>query len=535
MNNNEQQQQLTTNTTNTTADIEITSPPAPIPVTRESSNNTILGIDWKTLRSFLGPGLLVSLGYLDPGNLESDLQNGAYTGYSLLGVLFWSTFIGLFLQILSARLGVVTGKNLAQHCRDSYSRRISFCLWIAIEFVIVGADIQEIIGTAIAFHILFKFPLWLGCLITVFDAFTLLAFHQSKAKKFELLIVTFISAMAICFFVTLTISGFNVEKALLNLAIPTVPNYGRLQAVGTLGAVVMPHNLFLHSALVTTRAINRNDLTAVHEACKYNLIESTISLFVAFLINAAVVMTFSHTFFDEECAKATGGPFARVYHHDNNHHHNTISITCGEIGLADSGTALETSLSKSARYVWAIGLLAAGQSSTLTGTVAGTAVMDGFLNLQLPPWQRLLLTRSIALIPSLFVALAASSSNRITDRVDELLNVLQSVQLPFALIPLLIFTNDVQIMGTEFVNGKIVKFFLYGLTFGVLAVNALLVFDKARGWLSRQNIGVLILFGGIACIYLGMIAIVTLTRKFMVKNDEIREPLLMIDESTNGL
>lgn len=304
-------------------------------------------IDWKTLWSYTGPGWLMSLAYLDPGNLEADLQQGAYTGYSLLWVLFWCTTMGLFLQLLAARLGVVTGKHLAQMCVDEkhgYSRPVAMALWVCTELAIIGSDVQEVVGSAIAFKIIFGFPLWVGALITACDTFTFLGLHAFGVRKLEAFIAVLIGTMCVCFWVTFVTSKPDVGEIIEGTIVPSAESYMGNQAVGTMGAVIMPHNIFLHSALVLSRQINRKDQRKVSEANKYNAIESSGSLFFSFIINLAVVGTYAATFFKKECAEEDGGPYAWVIQDDG-------QGQCAEIGLADTQEALDHTLGKASRYV----------------------------------------------------------------------------------------------------------------------------------------------------------------------------------------
>lgn len=423
-------------------------------------------IDWRTLWSYMGPGWLMSLAYLDPGNLEADLQQGAYTGYKILWVLFWCTCMGLFLQVLAARLGVVTGKHLAQMCVDpkhGYSRPVAMALWVCTELAIIGSDVQEVVGSAIAFKILFGFPLWVGALITACDTFTFLGLHAFGVRKLEAFIAVLIGTMCGCFWVTFVLSKPNVGKIFEGIVVPSAEPYMANQAVGTIGAVIMPHNIFLHSALVLSRQLDRKKTRKVAESAKYNAIESSLSLLFSFVINVAVVGTYAATFYKKECANEDGGPYAWVKDESG-------EGTCQTIGLADTQDALTHTLGKSAKFVWAFGLLAAGQASTMTGTFAGQYVMEGFIQMKVAAWKRLAVTRSIALVPSVLVAIAASHNQSTSDNVDEWLNILQSVQLPFALLPVLHFTSSEAVMGT-FKNSRTVKLIGWILATVVIMTN----------------------------------------------------------------
>lgn len=413
---------------------------------------------WKKLWHFTGPGFLMSIAYLDPGNLTSDLQSGAYTGYELIWVLFVATLLGLLLQVLAARLGVVTGHDLAQLCRANYSRRTSILLWIMTELAIIGSDIQEVIGSAIAFNLLLGLPLYAGVLITGADTFTFLALHYFGVRKLEALFCTLIGTMCLCFFVDfgyIQPSGSGIMKGF----IPSMSSYAVLQAVGLIGAVIMPHNFYLHSALVKSRAVDRRKEHKVREANFYFAIESAVALGVSFLINLAVVSVFAAGFFKDECAQ-NGQAW--------------VGDECREVSLEDAGTVLEKALGSTAKYVWGIGLLAAGQSATMTGTYAGQFVMEGFVSIPVPQWQRVLFTRAIALGPALLVALLANGN---TDVMSAWLNVLQSVQLPFALLPLLHFTSSPKWMG-NFANSTGLAAFVWVFGISLIALNFYLVINQ---------------------------------------------------------
>lgn len=423
---------------------------------------TTRGFSWRTLWMYAGPGWLMSIAYVDPGNLESDLQAGAYAGYQLTWVLFGATAMGLFLQVLAARLGVVTGKNLAEMCTAVYPRWASLILWLMTEIAIVASDVQEVLGSSIAFQVLFGFPLWIGCLITGFDTFTFLLLHRYGIRKLEAFFVSLILVMLVCFCANL-VRGDVASRDILSGFKPRVDRYAMTQAVGILGAVIMPHNIFLHSALVQTRQVNRHDGRKVREANKYFAIESTLALFVSFLINLAVLAVFAKGFFSSDCTAsyetngvntacvpnaivdgATYGPCQLASGGEG---------MCQEIGLSRAGVALSGMLGKYADTIWAIGLLAAGQSATMTGTYAGQFVMEGFLQLHLSPWKRVALTRCVSLVPAMTVAILSQQHPADSDHMDELLNVLQSIQLPFALLPVLTFTSSRAIMG-DFANSK---------------------------------------------------------------------------------
>ena len=330
----------------------------------------------------------MSLAYLDPGNLEADLQMGAYSGSQLIWVLLWSTVMGLFLQLLAARLGVSSGRNLAQTCRAEYPRWVAYTLWGMTEVAIIASDIQEIVGTAIAFRILFGFPLWGGALLTGLDTFTFLGLHYFGIRRLEAFICCLILVMACCFAINFFASAPAMGEMLHGAIVPDVPSYGRSIAVGTLGSVIMPHNIYLHSALVQSRRVNHDDSLQVRTANKYFAIEAAAALLASFFINLFVVGCFSEAFFDKRCAEASGGPYALLalgaaaasHHNRNSCQAGPLAkhqVCCGTIGLAQSQYALVETLGDSAKYIWAVGLLAAGQASTMTGVIAGQCVMEG--------------------------------------------------------------------------------------------------------------------------------------------------------------
>ena len=362
------------------------------------------------------------------------------------------------MQILALRLGVTTGKHLAEICRENYAPWVKNLLWFMTELAIIGSDIQEVIGSAIAFKLLFGLPLWAGCLITGFDTFTFLILHAFGVRKLEAFFAVLIGTMAVCFCVDFAYVKPGAAQIFGGFE-PYVSDYAVVQAVSIVGAVIMPHNIYLHSALVQSRHIDRNRRSKIAEANLYFSIEAAISLFISFLINLAVVSVFAKGFFRPDCAQDGK---AWVEHLQ----------MCDNIGLEEAGESLEGLLGSAAAKIWGIGLLAAGQSSVMTGTFAGQYVMEGFWKIQLPQWKRVIVTRSIALIPALLVSILAQTGSG--DTLDEWLNVLQSVQLPFALLPVLHFTSSKRIMG-EFANGPWLKIFVSTISVGVLGINMYLI------------------------------------------------------------
>lgn len=428
---------------------------------------------WRKLWLFTGPGFLMSIAFLDPGNLEGDLQAGAIAGYSLLWLLMWATGMGLLIQLLSARLGVATGRHLAELCRDEYPRWARLLLWIMAELALIGSDIQEVIGSAIAIKILSHgvLPLWSGVLITALDCFVFLFLENYGVRKLEAVFAVLIATMALSFawlFGETKPSGLDL---LAGIVIPKLSSKTIQQAVGVVGCIIMPHNVFLHSALVQSRDIDHRKRGRVQEALNYYTIESTLALVVSLIINLFVTTVFAKSFY--------GTPEAE------------------SIGLSNAGHYLQEKYGGGLfpiLYIWAIGLLAAGQSSTITGTYAGQFIMGGFLNLRLKKWIRALITRSCAIIPTIIVALIFDTSDDMLDVLNEWLNVLQSVQIPFAVIPLLYMVSREDIMGV-FRIGPVLKTLAWLVAGLVIVINGYLMLEffsfEARG----------LVFGSIVCVF----------------------------------
>ncbi|XP_035015425.1 natural resistance-associated macrophage protein 2 [Hippoglossus stenolepis] len=425
-----------------------------VPVPDEDSEQTSFSL--RKLWAFTGPGFLMSIAYLDPGNIESDLQSGAKAGFKLLWVLLGATIIGLLLQRLAARLGVVTGMHLAEVCNRQYHRVPRVILWLMVELAIIGSDMQEVIGCAIAFNLLSsgRIPLWGGVLITIVDTFVFLFLDKYGLRKLEAFFGLLITVMAITFGYEYVTVSPDQGQLLKGMFVPYCQGCGPVQmtqAVGIVGAVIMPHNIYLHSALVKSREVDRTNRKEVKEANKYFFIESTIALFISFLINVFVVAVFAEAFYGRtnmevhNVCNDSGSPHSHLFPLDN----QTL-----EVDIYKGGVVLGCFFGPVALYIWAVGILAAGQSSTMTGTYSGQFVMEGFLNLRWSRFARVLLTRSIAITPTLLVAIF-QDVHRLTG-MNDFLNVLQSMQLPFALIPILTFTSLPSLMN-EFANGLVYK------------------------------------------------------------------------------
>ncbi|XP_041801305.1 natural resistance-associated macrophage protein 2-like isoform X1 [Chelmon rostratus] len=419
----------------------------------ESDNQVF---SFRKLWAFTGPGFLMSIAYLDPGNIESDLQSGAKAGFKLLWVLLGATIIGLLLQRLAARLGVVTGMHLAEVCNRQYPKVPRIILWLMVELAIIGSDMQEVIGCAIALNLLSvgRIPLWAGVLITITDTFVFLFLDKYGLRKLEAFFGFLITVMALSFGYEYVLVKPDQGELLKGMFLPYCAGCGPVQleqAVGIVGAVIMPHNIYLHSALVKSRDVDRTNKKEVKEANKYFFIESTIALFISFLINVFVVAVFAQAFYNKTnmevnaLCNASGSPHSDLFPVNN----GTL-----EVDIYKGGVVLGCFFGPAALYIWAIGILAAGQSSTMTGTYSGQFVMEGFLNLRWSRFARVLLTRSIAITPTLLVAIF-QDVHRLTG-MNDFLNVLQSMQLPFALIPILTFTSLTSIMN-DFANKMVWK------------------------------------------------------------------------------
>jgi manganese transport protein len=410
---------------------------------------------WRKLLAFAGPGLMVAVGYMDPGNWATDLAGGARFGYLLLSVVLISNFLAILLQHLSLKLGIVTGRDLAQACRDHYSRPVSLALWVLCEIAIAACDLAEVIGSAIALNLLFGIPLVIGVLITAVDVVAVLFLQSRGFRYLESLVAGLIAVIGACFVYELVVSNPPMAAVLGGLApsLRIVFNPGALYiAIGILGATVMPHNLYLHSSIVQTRAFSRNDAGKA-EAIKFATIDSTTALLLAFFINAAILVLAAAAF------------------------HNTAYETIADIG--DAYKLLTPVLGASfASVAFAVALLASGQNSTLTGTLAGQIVMEGFLDIHLPAWLRRLITRSLAIIPAVIVA--ALYGEHGTGQLLILSQVILSLQLSFAVVPLVRFTSDKAKMG-RFVNPGWLKA-LAGLVAVVIAgLNVYLIVQTFLG------------------------------------------------------
>src|ERR1700726_870865 len=403
----------------------------------------------RKMLAFWGPGYLIAVGYMDPGNWATDLGGGSKFGYTLLSVVLFSSLMAIFLQALSAKLGIATGRDLAQACREHYSRRTGIALWVLCEIAIAACDLAEVLGSAIALKLLFGLPLLAGVLLTGLDVLLVLALQGRGFRVLETLVVTLILTIAGCFAYEI----FFARPLWIEAARGFLPAAEILRnremlylAIGILGATVMPHNLYLHSSLVQTRAFKEN-AQGKREAIRFATLDSTLALGFSLFINAAILVLGAAAF------------------------HQRGMTTAADIGQAYQllTPVLGASL---ASTLFAAALLCSGQNSTVTGTLAGQIVMEGFLNLRLKPWLRRLITRSMAIIPAAIV-IGVMGEGRVTALLI-LSQVILSFQLPFAVVPLIQFTGDRAKMG-EFTNGPVTAIFGWFLAAAIIILNGALL------------------------------------------------------------
>ena len=413
---------------------------------------------WRKIFAFAGPGYLVAVGYMDPGNWATDLAGGSQFGYTLLSVILMSNLMAVLLQGLALKLGIVTGRDLAQACRDHFSPPVNFFLWVLCEIAIAACDLAEVIGSAIALNLLFHIPLALGVLITAADVLVVLLLQNKGFRLLEAMVITLIGTVGACFVFELFVSHPQFS-AVLGGFIPraeVISNPAMLYiAIGILGATVMPHNLYLHSSIVQTRRYESTS-AGKREAVRYAFLDSTIALSFALFINAAILIVAAATFH-------SSGPTGVAEIQD------AYKLLAPSLGVAAAST------------VFALALLASGQNATLTGTLAGQIVMEGFLSIRLRPWVRRLITRGIAIVPAVIVAWLYGAEG--TTRLLILSQVILSLQLSFAVIPLVMFTSDRKKMG-EFVNATWVKTLAYGVAAVIAVLNVWLIGTTVRSWVS---------------------------------------------------
>jgi manganese transport protein len=455
-----------------------------------SSVSTTKGSNFRKLLAFFGPAYMISVGYMDPGNWATDIAGGSKFGYSLIWVLVMSNIIALLLQSHCVRLGVVTGKDLAQASRENYPKMVNFFLYILAEIAIAACDLAEVIGMAIGIHLLFpNVSILMGVCITVFDSFILLFLLNKGIRKLEAFIISLVLLIGVSFFVQLLIA----KPALSDIAsglTPFIENDEALYiAIGIIGATVMPHNLYLHSSLVQTRSFKRTP-TDIKKAIRFNVVDSAIALNLALFVNAAILIMAATTFFK------TGK-------------HDVVEIQDAHQLLAPMlGSAL-------APILFAVALIAAGQSSTITGTLAGQVVMEGYLNFRLQPWIRRLLTRLIAIIPALLTILILG--DQATGKLLILSQVILSLQLGFAVIPLIHFVSDKRKMG-EFVIPAWQKILSWVAAITIIGLNVRLVYSQLADMLVTSENPLLISFTVVPiCVFCLLMLLYILIIPFLTK------------------
>ena len=414
---------------------------------------------WRKMLAFSGPGYLVAVGYMDPGNWATDLAGGSQFGYALLSVILISNLMAILLQSLCAKLGIATGRDLAQACRDHYSRPVAIILWLLCEVAICACDLAEVIGSAIALNLLFKIPLVWGVCITALDVLAVMYLQNKGFRYIEALVISLILVIGGCFLAEIIFS----KPSIVGILGGFVPKFEIIRnpemlyiAIGILGATVMPHNLYLHSSIVQTRKYEQTS-EGKREAIKFATIDSTVALMFALFINAAILIVSAATFHGTEHKVA-----------EIQDAHQLLSPVLG-VTMAST--------------LFAIALLASGQNSTLTGTLAGQIVMEGFLNIRLRPWLRRLITRLIAIIPAVIVTAMYGESG--SAKLLVLSQVILSLQLSFAVIPLILFTNNPKKMG-EFVNQRWMKVSAWSVAIVIAVLNLKLLADffGMSAWMS---------------------------------------------------
>jgi len=410
---------------------------------------------WRKALAFAGPGYLVAVGYMDPGNWATSLAGGSAFGYTLLSVIMISNLLAILLQALAAKLGIATGRDLAQCVRDHYSRPVVLFHWVICEIAIAACDLAEVIGSAIALQLLFHIPLALGVLLTGLDVLLVLLLQHRGFRLLEILVVTLIATIAASFLFELILSRPDMGATLRGF-LPS-PEIARNRdmlyiAIGILGATVMPHNLYLHSSIVQTRKYEETS-AGKREAIRFAILDSTFALMMALFINGAILVVAAAVFF-------------RTGHHEVAEIQDAYKLLTPLLGVGGAST------------VFALALLASGQNSTLTGTLAGQITMEGFLDIRLRPWLRRLITRALAIAPAIVVVALYGQSG--TAKLIILSQVVLSMQLSFAVFPLVMFTSEKAKMG-EFVNARWLKWLAYGVAYFIAGLNVWLLVQIFRG------------------------------------------------------
>ncbi|EFI83323.1 Probable manganese transport protein MntH [Listeria grayi] len=412
---------------------------------------------WKKLFAYSGPGALIAVGYMDPGNWVTSIAGGAQFGYLLLTVILVSSLIAMLLQAMSAKLGIVTGMDLAQVTRIRAGKKWGIALWLITELAIMATDIAEVIGSAVALNLLFNLPLLLGVFITVLDVFLLLLLTKFGFRKIEAIVATLIATILVIFLYEVIISSPAVSE-IFGGFIPKpeiVTNKGALLiALGIVGATIMPHNLYLHSSIVQARKYDRTDRKSLKEAIKFATIDSNIQLTIAFIINCLLLILGASLFFGYDGPLDTLGQLYRAL--------NDNSIV---------GAIASPALS----VLFAVALLASGQNSTITGTLTGQIIMEGYIHMRMPMWARRMITRVVAIIPVIICIIIFGDTEAVVEKLLIYTQVFLSIALPFSIIPLTMFTSDKKLMG-EFSNSKVTNWIAWGISVILTLLNIWLIF-----------------------------------------------------------
>ena len=465
--------------------INTSNTPASLSEVHETIDTTKKKLGWKKIFSFLGPAYLVSVGYMDPGNWATDLAGGSKFGYSLVWVLLMSNLMALLLQGLSARLGIVRRRDLAQANRETYPKIVNYALWVLAEIAIAATDLAEVLGMAIGLQLLTGLPLIWGVSLTVLDTFLLLYLQKLGMRKMEAFIIALVAIVAFSFLIEIILAKPVIAEVAKGF-IPTFPTEEALYiAIGIIGATVMPHNLYLHSALVQTRKIDRTD-DGIRQALKFNRIDTTIALNIAFLVNAAILILAATVFF------------------------KTGNSDVAEI--KEAHRLLPGFLGNTAPILFAVALIAAGQSSTVTGTLAGQIIMEGYLSLRINPMLRRLITRMLAIIPALIVIIIYGENN--VDALLVLSQVILSLQLGFAIIPLIHFVSDKKTMGI-FVIKPLTKIAAWMIAAVLIVLNLKMLINEASGVFTGENTALQIILILTGIIFMLLLLYITLQPLFM--------------------
>jgi manganese transport protein len=406
---------------------------------------------YRELLHYLGPAFLVSVGYMDPGNWATDLEGGSRFNYSLIWVLLLSNLMAILLQTLSAKLGIVTGRDLAQCCRERFSRPTSLLLWVTAEFAMIATDLAEFLGSAIGIYLLFKIPLLTATLITGLDVLLILALQRYGYRIVEFVIIGFVTVIGWAYVVEVFLAKPEWGLVFYHTFVPTINSESIYIAIGMLGATVMPHNLYLHSAIIQSRLIRGQDNASIlkRKLFRYAIIDSALALNAAFLVNASIVIMAAAAFF-----------------------RRGIEV----VSIEQAHATLTPLLGPFSAFIFALALLSAGLSSSTTGTMAGQVVMEGFLNLRIRPWLRRLVTRLVTMVPAIFAIAAGWNPMKIL----VLSQVVLSFQLPFAIIPLIMFTSNRKLMG-EYANKPRTTFLAVAVAAIIIFLNGLLLYEAFGG------------------------------------------------------